>query len=384
MVSNSSEVKVQHVAVFGAGGSGKSVLISSFYGATQEPAFIRDHSYRVRAVDSGDGTMLRQNYLRMKNTAQVPDSTRYSAPAYQFTINPRQGDSSRGRGVRLVWHDYPGGWFTDEPSSEQERTRRVEAFRKLLVSDVAILLVDGQQILDHRGEEEKYLRDLLWGMREKLEDLRESLLVDGERLVDFPRTWLVALSKSDLHPDLDVQAFRDLVIEKAGADLAELGRTLATFVQTPEAMSVGQDFALLSSAKFKDGRIDVSERVGVDLILPLAIILPLERAVRWSTRFDLPRQALSGLLRDPERVSHLIRAAGLPISKLVGRIPVVGRTLSIIAIPLLERLATAAPDVLQELHERSLQEHDYFTATLTELKIALDAGRTRDQLVTEL
>ena len=30
----------QHIAVFGESGSGKTVLVSSFYGATQEPEFL--------------------------------------------------------------------------------------------------------------------------------------------------------------------------------------------------------------------------------------------------------------------------------------------------------------------------------------------------------
>jgi predicted ATPase len=34
----------QHIAVFGEGGSGKTVLISSFYGATQEPQFLQEHA----------------------------------------------------------------------------------------------------------------------------------------------------------------------------------------------------------------------------------------------------------------------------------------------------------------------------------------------------
>jgi hypothetical protein len=31
--------------------------------------------------------------------------------------------------LRLIWHDYPGEWFTEEPSSTEEAARRVETFR---------------------------------------------------------------------------------------------------------------------------------------------------------------------------------------------------------------------------------------------------------------
>ena len=100
--------------------------------------------------------------------------------------------------LRLVWHDYPGEWFTQEPSSTEEAARRVETFTKLLKSDVALVLVDGQKLLDHAGEEEKYLKSLLWGLRGGLEKLRDDILTDGEPLTEFPRIWILALSKADL------------------------------------------------------------------------------------------------------------------------------------------------------------------------------------------
>jgi hypothetical protein len=51
-----------------------------------------------------------------------------------------------------------------------------------------------------------------------LQNLKEDLLVEGKPLVRFPRIWMMALSKSDLLPGLDVIGFRDLVIGKAGAN----------------------------------------------------------------------------------------------------------------------------------------------------------------------
>jgi ABC-type dipeptide/oligopeptide/nickel transport system ATPase component len=62
-----AKVKEQNLAVFGESGSGKTVLLSSFYGASQEPSFLAESLYRVLADDTGQGTRLRQNYLRMRN-----------------------------------------------------------------------------------------------------------------------------------------------------------------------------------------------------------------------------------------------------------------------------------------------------------------------------
>jgi hypothetical protein len=114
-----------------------------------------------------------------------------------------------------------------------------------------------------------------------LRSIERELLDDGQRLVQFPRIWILALSKADLLPDMDVFAFRDLLVDKALDDLNELRTVLREFVESPEALDIGEDFLRLSSAKFEPGKIEVTERTGVDLILPLAATLPLERHVHW-------------------------------------------------------------------------------------------------------
>jgi predicted ATPase len=43
----------QHIAVFGESGSGKTVLVSSFYGAMQEPHFLKSSLFDVTADDTG-------------------------------------------------------------------------------------------------------------------------------------------------------------------------------------------------------------------------------------------------------------------------------------------------------------------------------------------
>src|SRR4051795_9849761 len=68
----------QHIAVFGEGGSGKTVLLSSFYGATQEPQYLKTSLFNVVADDLGQGNRLHKNYLGMKNSAQVPAGTKFA------------------------------------------------------------------------------------------------------------------------------------------------------------------------------------------------------------------------------------------------------------------------------------------------------------------
>ena len=220
----------QHIAVFGESGSGKTVMVSCFYGATQEAQFLNSSLFNVTADDVGKGQQLQGLYLGMKDSRR-PTLTRFSSTRYAFTVklkykSAKANSSKSFDAVRLVWHDYPGEWFERDVSGQEEVQRRVDTFRSLLGSDVAFLLVDGQRLLDNAGEEERYLKSLFGSFRTGLLRLEEQLLEDGKPLARFPRIWILALSKADLLPEFDVFGFRDLVIDKASADLDELRKVL--------------------------------------------------------------------------------------------------------------------------------------------------------------
>ncbi len=201
-------VREQHIAVFGESGSGKTVLASSFYGPTQEKSS-SNALWDLVADDTGQGTRLYKNYLGMRDHATAPESTRFAATTYSFSVKLKGAGDAKAKKrpfdiLRLGWHDYPGEWFEESPSSEGEAHRRVDTFRSLLRSDVALLLVDGQKLLDFKGEEERYLKSLLRSFRQGLLQLREDLLAGDGRVDEFPRIWIIALSKADLFPDWDV------------------------------------------------------------------------------------------------------------------------------------------------------------------------------------
>jgi ABC-type glutathione transport system ATPase component len=81
-----SKALTQSIAVFGESGSGKTVLLSSFYGASQEPGVVQANPFRVVADSVGQGNALQQNYLKMKNSAQLPQTNRFSSTTYSFSI----------------------------------------------------------------------------------------------------------------------------------------------------------------------------------------------------------------------------------------------------------------------------------------------------------
>src|SRR5699024_12370658 len=113
---------------------------------------------------------------------------------------------------------------------------------------------------------------------------------DAKPLVQFPRIWMGALSKADLLPEMTVADFKALLVEKAAENLGDLRETIGELVQGDAALAVGEDFLILSSAKFEAERIDVGPRIGLELRLPLASVLPFERHVRWAQTTDGTRQ----------------------------------------------------------------------------------------------
>ena len=381
-------MREQHIAVFGGSGSGKTVLVSSFYGAAQEQMFLKESLFHVIADDTGQGNRLRQNYLGMKNQAKAPELTRFAAARYSFKIKMKdQGDAKAAKtrhfdALRLVWHDYPGEWFEEDPSSEAEAARRLDAFRSLLRSDVALVLVDGQKLLDYAGEEEKYLKSLFWSLRDGILQLKDGLLDEGKPLLEFPRVWMLALSKADLHPSLDVHGFHDLVIEKAAEDVTSLHDVLKGVVEEPDELSIGEDFMLLSSAKFEPGKIEVTERVGLDLLLPVAFLLPLERLLQWAERLDIPRKLLDKLVDNADDFAQVI--LGAPFRYFVRRIPKVGPLLDKFVIPAIDMAIKLSKPKIQQKNAEARANKDYLAAVLTQFQLDIVRGVEDGLLVKSL
>lgn len=378
----------QHIAVFGESGSGKTVLLSSFYGPTQEKGFKESNLYGVSADSVGQGARLHKNYLGMRDSAMVPETNRFTSTTYSFTMKPKQSNK-KAKGapfdsLRLVWHDYPGEWFEDDVSTEEEGQRRLDTFRSLLGSDVALLLVDAQRLLENPGEEDRYLKSLLANYHRGLELLKEDLLDNEGPLVDFPRIWVVALSKCDLLPGMDAFDFRDLVVQKAADDLDRLRDLIGEMVQGDEALTVGEDFVLLSSARFRDDRIEVTERVGLDLILPIAAALPFERHARWLESGLLPKKVAANLAEGAGTMAVALLAGLTLLNKLKVPKPVgvvLGVLNLVVTKDIVDKLAAMTSEKLKKTYSDALAQHQYLAAMLTRFRIELEKGEDAQVLL---
>jgi len=150
---------------------------------------------------------------------------------------------------------------------------------------------------------------------------------------------------------------------------------LAGLVEASGAMSVGEDFMLLSSAKFEVGKIEVTERIGLDLILPLAAMLPFERHVRWAKAMQIPRKVAENLLAGAEALSAALIGRKI---KLPGP---VGQLVSLVGPNLVNEAAKLAGDKLKKANAEALAKHEYLAATLTGFWMDLDKGEQEQILL---
>jgi hypothetical protein len=190
----------------------------------------------------------------------------------------------------------------------------------------------------------------------------------------------LALSKADLLPELDVFGFRDLVIGKAADDLHELRKVLMDFVESPKALAVGEDYIRLSSAKFEPNRIEVTERIGLDLVLPLAAMLPFQRHIKWVEQKVAVGKAAEALL---EGVSALAVAligkakfAAGPMGFLVswaGKKSVFATMTAAVALGV---------DQLKKMESEARARKDYMAAVLTRFELDLYEGEEERVLLT--
>jgi hypothetical protein len=205
--------------------------------------------------------------------------------------------------------------------------------------------------------------------------MRDGLLRGKGPLIQFPRIWVMALSKADLLPQTDVYAFRDLMVAKVADEIDALREAIASLIQGDSALSVGEDFMLLSSAKFDPQHIDVSERVGVELILPIAAMLPFERHVRWARRKEAPGKVLEQLNGGVNLV------AGALLGKLIARSGPIGLVMKLLSADVVDQATRLAGDALRKANEEARAKHENVRATLTSFQLDLDDAEQRHVLI---
>ncbi len=190
------------------------------------------------------------------------------------------------------------------------------------------------------------------------------------------------MSKADLFPDWDVNTFRDLVVRKAADDVERLRETVSALIVTPDALSIGEDFMLLSSAKFESTpetaeptSIDLNQRIGLDLILPIASLLPLERRVLWEERMTIPRKVLDSMADGADVIAAALTGAKfVGVERFLKKVAKTNKQAALVVkvLPALAAAIKVAGPRLKETNEHARAQQQYLRVMLTQFKIDLE------------
>ena len=315
-----------HIAFFGESGSGKTTLLNAFYGFQQSGEFSEEAHYRLCAEDKRQGDRLLSQYLKFDG--ETPP-TRLTSTEYSFLICPNF--QIKKKLFRLVWHDYPGEWLTQGTQTSQEQRRMERTIDELIQSNVAFLLLDGAKFKKEGG---KYIKKMLTNFEKVIRDVSKRLKTKKKLpLRNFPRIWYIALSKSDLVPQVTAESLRDTVLRVANRQLEKIEDAIATLVdaRTVKQLDVSGNFILLSASRVDVVRQKVLGREikGIDAIAPVSFFAPVERMIKWSGVRIRAKKTMGGVLTATTVLITVVSAlaalivgavslgAGLPIVGLV-------------------------------------------------------------------
>lgn len=346
-----------HVAVFGASGVGKTVLLSAFYRAQTQPAFQEEYAYKIQATNKAQGNQLLGRFYRLEEGAFPEGSTRFEE--YVFDFFPRDLPEPA---LRVHWYDYPGRWWEDEPADADERAAMREGLLKLGGSQVGLLIADGAK---YKAEGVNYLRWLFEHFADECDRLRRSGAAAGVE-VSFPSEWILALSKADIYPpDYGAKEFEREVVKGADDQLAKLGAVLRS------ERGFGHRYLLLSSVAVGEGAIDPKTSIGVRTLAPAILLSTIEAAVREAQGLRKDRSVGESFFEGLRGLARLIHSIDDFLPK---KYRVVSQILKIIP---LDDFAGAQLDKLKKAREDALRKGDAFKAVLNGMAAALRTDEAR-------
>ena len=264
-LSSSNDVPEIRLALFGQSKAGKTTFLASYFGNLQRNSFEEAHGYRLEAQDVSDGNNLLSMYYGME-AGKFPQSTDVFK---EFCFNLKVHGLPKP-GIRILWCDYPGEWWTEKQKDQSEKQARADAFAKLLTSHVGVLLIDGVR---YQTEGLPYVRYLFDQLRQEVQRIRDDFAAPDRTLNIFPNQWILAISKADLLPlDMTAEAICKEIVIGASDQLAGLAKAV-------NSTSFGHQFLLLASVR-GDGThvVDAHQYIGLHLVAPIALISALSEA----------------------------------------------------------------------------------------------------------
>ena len=348
------------LGVVGEKESGKTVLLSRMVGYAADE-LSRRGDLSLSPADDHQGPLLRQSYQLLMTRNEWPDRGTQLRDSTDFRLRMTLKGELNSQFATLCWSDYAGGiWDRDRPDPK-EATKSgshgalmLAQFRRLMASDVTLVLIDGGR-LSQKGD--AYLAPLFAGIEEGVRWAHRAAVSAGDPLPSSPPSWLVALTKADLMgADYTAQDLADDVTSCAGASLTKLGRTL----KLKGNSMLGRRYLRLSAAELHQGEPNASKSIGLDVLLPLVFLTAMERIS--DVRSDLP------FFRRPYGGKHLLRGGDDDGTRLKKPDRAVRRLGDVWALP------HKSSGVLEDQRCKYLKQSKYLEAAVIRAAQLVDAG----------
>lgn len=247
------------IALFGQSSSGKTTLLASYYGNQQSNGFEAEHGYRLAVEETSKGNRLLSRYYKMENGEFPLGTETFEEYHFNFMVHKLHEPS-----FKIVWYDYPGGWWENTPKDEEEKRVRKKAFMDLLQCHVGVLLVDGEQF-NKKGT--SYVNCLLDQFKNEIRNIKDSLASDGNPVTDFPKQFIIAISKADtLSESITAKDICKTIVSNGSEQLEGLAKII-------DSKDFGSQYLLISSVKAKNNKvINAHQYIGIQLIAPVALL----------------------------------------------------------------------------------------------------------------
>jgi len=287
------------IAAFGESRSGKTVLLSTFYGRMRSASFIKSRGYSLVANSRAQGNRLLELYHQLESKKFPPASLEHTLYAFSLMVNRLNQVA-----LNIEWDDYPGEWWTtDAVDAEYDHERETLPWN-LLHSDAALFIVDGER---YKEGGHHYLLKLFGKFREEFERQRIKMELEEDApapgVMPWPKTWIIALSKCDIFPQTYTaeKFYKDIVSHQDIIEEIDLMKEKLSFQDANSTF--GERFLLLSAVSVQEGVPVVSTGKGLDLIPALLFKASLE---------DLKNKYRQNAKRQPPNVTKWIES-NLPL-----------------------------------------------------------------------
>ena len=350
-----------HVAVFGASGAGKTVLLPAFFRAQTQPGFQDEYGYEIQAADRAQGSALLGRFFKLED-GRFPDSS-LSFDDYIFDFFIRCVSQPA---LRVHWYDYPGKWWEVEPEDAEERAAMQDCLLRLGRSQVGILIADGAK---YKVEGIRYIKWLLKHFADECARLQKFATQSTGGDVEFPREWILALSKADLFPSsYTANDFQREVCKDAAGQLCKLSSKIQRRSISAESKgsAFGHRFMLLSSVAMTNGStIDPHTSIGVRTLAPAILMSTIEGAAHEAQERAKDKSLGESIL---DGLRGLVRLIDSIDNFLPKKYQVITMILKVIPI---EDLLNAKFEAIKKARDKAIKKGDAFKAVVNGMAVAM-------------